>query len=69
MFNKGDIVLIIGSRSVPSDYLGRFGIVTEVSDFKCTVMLTATVGGTGSLSHTVVKSELLIVGKTTFLQF
>lgn len=65
-FNKNDVVMIIGTDSVPSQYLGTFGIVTGIYGDRCMVLCNAPIRSTGSMSHTVLKTELQKIGQSDF---
>lgn len=66
MFKKGDIVMVIGTDSVFDNLLGGFGVVTKTSDFKTMVLFNATLRGKGSMSHTVLNTELVKIGESDF---
>lgn len=48
--NIGDIVVVIGSVSVPHSLLGRYGVVTDASDYKVAVEFNKRVNGVGRKS-------------------
>jgi hypothetical protein len=61
---KGDIVMVVGSESIPKSYLGRYGRVTQVWEgYKVQVELVGrVVDGVGSLSHTAYPSDVRKIG-------
>jgi hypothetical protein len=62
--NIGDIVVVVGTKSVPLSLLGCYGIVTSSDDYKVMVKFKASVMGLGSLSHTALVTDLEKVGET-----
>lgn len=63
MIRKGDIVVIVGSESIPAVLLGQYGEVTSTDNsYKATIQLRAQVGLFGSMSHTAFPSDLKKVG-------
>jgi hypothetical protein len=64
--NIGDIVVVIGTESVPESFLGRYGRVEDVNDYKVSVEFNQRVGSMGSLIHTVYPSELIKVGESNY---
>jgi hypothetical protein len=60
------IVMVTGTDSVFTDFLGRFGIVTEYAySDKWMVKFQEGLRGRGSLSYTVLASELKVIGEIT----
>lgn len=66
MFKKGDVVMVIGTKSAFNSLAGAFGIVKNVDEYKCMVLFKASVCGKGSLSHTVLNTELVKIGESNF---
>jgi hypothetical protein len=62
--NIGDIVVVIGSNSVPLHLLGYYGKVVAVYDEKVNVEFIQRIGRSGNLSHTVFPNELIKVGES-----
>lgn len=62
----GDIVVVVKSESIPSEFLGRYGRITNEYGGKVEVLLVEGVNGMGSLSHTAYPSDLLKIGETDF---
>jgi hypothetical protein len=63
MITTGDIVVVIGSQSIPDKFLGQYGQVVNDYDGKVNVQLFKAVGSKGSLSHTAYTSDLIKVGE------
>jgi hypothetical protein len=59
-----DIVMVIGKKSIPDDFMGQYGRVKALNSHKVNVELYASIGGKGSLSHTAYPEDLKVVGKT-----
>lgn len=63
---KGKVVKIIGCESVPRQFVGSYGIVKEFAyGDKWMVEIRARVTGSGSLAHTVRKSDFEVIGALT----
>lgn len=60
---KDDIVVVVGSESIPKYYLGSYGRVTDEYFGKAIVELKAKSEGRGSLSHTAYISDLKVVAE------
>lgn len=59
-----EIVRIIGSESVPDNFLGAYGILKEKAyDDKYCIEFKARVNGKGSLEHTVSIKDFEIIGE------
>jgi hypothetical protein len=59
MYEYGDIVVVIGSESIPESFLGSYGMITDyVTDYKCVVEFKRSIDSIGSLSHTAKLSDL-----------
>ena len=58
----GDIVIVVDCESLPSDYLGRYGKITKLYDFKVAVEFYHRVGNLGSMCHTAYESDLKKIG-------
>ena len=63
--NEKDIVMIIGFRSVPKDFLGKYGKVVATYEEKVLVEFTAAMGDFGSFTHTAYRSDLKRIGRVT----
>ena len=61
----GDIVKVINCESIPQTFLGNYGIVKDVNDYKVTVEFKGFVEGIGGLCHTALPSDLKKVGEQT----
>ena len=61
---QGDIIVVVGTESLLSSFLGRYGEVTAVSKagYACIVRFSVGMGGIGSLSHTASSQDLIKVG-------
>jgi len=59
----GDIVMIVGSESIPECYLGNYGVITEDYDYKLSVEISGRVGRRGRLTHTAKPSDLKKIGE------
>lgn len=67
LIKKGDIVIITGTESMPTAFLGRYGKVTDSdSDFKVVVEIQVGLNGHGALSHTAFRKDLEKVGEVTY---
>jgi hypothetical protein len=70
MIEKGDVVAVVGSESLPKSYDGRYGIVTELNTpsfstrEKVLVRFAHPNELGGSVSHTAIESDLIVVGKS-----
>jgi hypothetical protein len=64
--NIGDIVVVVDSESLPDGYIGRYGVVTEISEYKVMVEFNKRINGRGSLSHTAYAKDLQKVGEASF---
>ena len=64
--NIGDIVVIVGSESIPDKFLGMYGRITDGDDYKVVVELIQRTKWKGSLSHTAKISDLVKVGEANF---
>jgi hypothetical protein len=66
----GDIVVVIGSKSIPASCLGRYGLITDVLDYdidsKVMIQFNRQIGNIGSLSHTARESDLEKIGEETY---
>lgn len=60
--NVGDIVVVVGFESIPTSFLGKYGKITYVSDYKVTVEFEITFNGRGSFSHTAIPKDLKKIG-------
>jgi hypothetical protein len=58
-----DLVMVVDSESIPESFLGSFGVVTDVNDYKVTVKFKGSVKGIGGLSHTAFPSDLKVIGE------
>lgn len=64
--NIGDVVLVIDTKSLPLSFLGSYGVITDISDYKVMVEFKGAVKKMGSLAHTAYESDLKKVGETNF---
>lgn len=64
--NIGDIVVVIGTESLPEHFLGIYGRIDDVNDYKVTVEFIKRVGNVGSLKHTAFATDLIKVGESNF---
>lgn len=64
--NIGDIVIVIGTESLPEDFLGKYGRIDDVNEYKVTVEFNKRVGRRGSLKHTAFATDLIKVGDSNF---
>lgn len=62
----GDIVMVVGSKSLPEDFLGRYGRIDDDHEYKVTVEFNKRVGGRGSMKHTAFREDLIKVGESNF---
>ena len=63
--NIGDIVVIVGSESIPDKFLGMYGRVTDCNDYKAIVELIQRTKWKGALLHTAKLSDIVKVGEGT----
>lgn len=66
MFKKGDVVMVTETNSVFDDWLGAFGVVEYSCGYKSMVLFKARVKEKGSISHTVLNTELIKIGESDF---
>lgn len=59
----GDIVMVVGSESIPDMYLGNYGVITEDYGYKLGVELAGRVGRRGALVHTATENDLKKIGE------
>lgn len=59
----GDLVLITGCRTVPSDYVGTVGVIEDTHGTYVSVQLKTPIGIRGRLSHGASISDLKRVGR------
>lgn len=64
--NIGDIVVVVGSLSVPIQFLGAYGVVTDVSDVKVMVEFQRSSQYLGGLSHTARIVDLEKIGEINY---
>lgn len=57
-----DIVIAVDSKSLPSSFVGMYGRVTKIDNYKVTVEFKRRTDTRGSLSHTAYESDLKKVG-------
>lgn len=63
--NIGDIVVVVGSNSIPDYFFGRYGrIESVISNYKVFVEFNQRVGNVGSLAHSALTSDLIKVGES-----
>lgn len=61
----GDVVVVVGTQSLPESFLGRYGIVT-LGDNECEkifVEFYMSVRGVGGLTHTAYITDLKKIGE------
>lgn len=64
--NIGDIVCVVGFKSLPESFLGRYGVVIDKIGYKVVVEFNHPVNRLGGLSHTAIESDLWKIGETNF---
>jgi hypothetical protein len=68
--NIGDIVVVIDTSSIPSQFFGHYGVITDVVDYaedtKVVVEFIKRIDISGSLSHTTRISDLEKIGETNY---
>lgn len=58
-----DIIVVTGLESIPASFLGRYGRIVDVNEYKVTVEFVARIHSIGSLSHTVKITDIRKIGK------
>lgn len=61
--NIGDIVIVFDTKSIPVTFLGLYGRIINIHDYKVTVEFYHPVNGFGGLSHTAFESDLKKIGE------
>lgn len=64
--NIGDIVCVVGFTSLPESFLGRYGVVIDINEYKCQIEFYHPVNRLGGLSIMAVESDLWKIGETDF---
>jgi hypothetical protein len=65
MSKIGDIVVVVDCHSLPRSFLGRYGVVTDVTSYKITVKFNERVGKMGAMSHTCFTHDIRKIGEIT----
>lgn len=67
MIEVGSVITVTGSKTIPRDFLGMFGVVTSQSyGDKWMVRFIETIDGIGGLSHTASEKDLVVIGKAFY---